>query len=140
MKRHIITLTLLSVLAAPAWGDVVCRTHEIIGFVNFDFNSTSISDVERQKIDYLMAKSDIPYDAQIVLTGHTDAPGGEQYNYQLGLGRALNTAKYMNQYKHEGAPQIVVNSEGEMKLIWWTKKPERINRRVDLKATWVEEK
>jgi outer membrane protein OmpA-like peptidoglycan-associated protein len=56
--------------------------------VNFEFNKSSLNDLGRGRIHQLAALLQQNQHARIVLEGHTDLKGSDDYNLKLGLARA----------------------------------------------------
>jgi outer membrane protein OmpA-like peptidoglycan-associated protein len=56
--------------------------------VNFEFNKSSLNDLGRGRIHQLAALLQANEGARIVLEGHADVKGGDDYNQKLGLSRA----------------------------------------------------
>ena len=99
--------------------------------ITFDFDSSELSDAALEVIEN--ARGAIPEDAVIAITGHTDAVGTPDYNYDLGKRRANAVhAKLIGRAIRD----VVVTSEGESDLLVPTQAKERSNRRVEVEAAW----
>ena len=73
---------------------------EIIEGVNFKVNSVSLSSGSKRLIDELVRKIPNIRNAYFYVAGYTDSRGSAEYNYQLGMRRASNVARYLIESKH----------------------------------------
>ena len=64
-------------------------------FVYFDFNSAELNDESKQVLDSHIKAMQMIEAGQIVLQGHTDKVGGEDFNFDLGKKRALSVFVYL---------------------------------------------
>jgi len=98
----------------------------IESFVNFDFNKYNVKsvNVEESTLNISNAKN-------IIIEGHTDAKGSDEYNFALGLKRANAVKELLS--KNISKEKLSVISYGETAPI---SKKDNENRRVDLKITY----
>lgn len=64
-------------------------------FVYFDFNSSELNEESMQVLDTHLTSMKALKTGQIVLQGHTDQVGGEDFNFDLGKERALSVWVYL---------------------------------------------
>lgn len=103
--------------------------------VLFDKNDETIDGSYKNLLDAL-AKQYKTYGGKILLTGHTDNEGSEDYNEKLSCDRANNVALYL-QSKGVDQKQIEINCKGETMPAYdnTSEKGKILNRRVELKIT-----
>jgi outer membrane protein OmpA-like peptidoglycan-associated protein len=103
--------------------------------VLFDKNEKELDKDYKNLLDALASQYKA-YGGKILLTGHTDNEGGEEFNQELSCGRANNVAAYL-QSKGVDANQIVIDCKGETMPAYDNTKEEGkiLNRRVELKIT-----
>jgi outer membrane protein OmpA-like peptidoglycan-associated protein len=105
----------------------------VIGVVNFDFNKYDLSSDARRILDDVSTSLARPEAANLnlVVTGNTDAIGGESYNNRLGENRAKAVADYLTS-KGVAASRITQRSAGEGNPVASNSNPEgrATNRRV----------
>ena len=64
--------------------------------VQFDFDSAAISSAAREQLDALAEGIKLlPAERLVVIEGHTDARGTEDYNHQLSIRRAAAVKQYL---------------------------------------------
>ena len=80
--------------------------------VLFEFNKAELRPSGRQRLDELAAKANDANVDQIVLTGHADRIGSEQYNQELSEKRAQAVADYL-QSKGVDSGKLQVAGKGE---------------------------
>jgi OmpA-OmpF porin, OOP family len=90
--------------------------------LNFEFDkyqlSNIVNDNELQRLDsYIEQVKETPVREQISLTGHTDAKGSDEYNYQLGQRRAETVQQYMVKKGIPAADILSVRSRGKQEMI-----------------------
>lgn len=90
--------------------------------LNFEFDKyrleNIVNDSELQRLDgYIAQVQDTPVREQISLTGHTDAKGSEEYNYQLGKRRAETVQEYMISKGVPSEDIISVESRGKLDML-----------------------
>lgn len=79
----------------------------------FDFDRAELKEEDRQRLDEALAQlGNLPNDAIIRITGHTDSVGSEQYNRELSMRRARTAQEYL---VSNGIDQqrIVISGMGE---------------------------
>jgi len=105
----------------------------VIGVVNFDFDKYDLSSDARRILDDVATSLARPEAASLnlVVTGNTDAIGGESYNSRLGENRAKAVADYLTG-KGVAASRITQRSAGETNPVAQNTNPEgrATNRRV----------
>ncbi|GAA6194549.1 OmpA family protein [Phaeobacter sp. NW0010-22] len=104
---------------------------QLMGTVNFDFDSDQLDAESRQKILEIAEslKSTESYKPTVIV-GYTDAVGGSSYNDNLGLRRAEAVASAL---RAAGVPVDRVGkteTRGKNELLVSVSTPERLNRRV----------
>lgn len=101
--------------------------------VNFDYNQATLTDAGRAIIDQNAEVLAQWADARIVITGHTDSRGSDQYNMGLSLRRAEAVRDYLIS---KGIPvkRLITRGLGEARPIADNKTDEgrSKNRRVEL--------
>lgn len=125
------------VAAQPVQGEVVPSHDAVAGLerIYFDFDQFTLTDAARatlaQNAKYLMANSNL----QVVVEGHCDERGSDEYNLALGESRALAAKAYLESLG-VSAKRLSVISYGEEKALVagsgedaWSK-----NRRAEFKA------
>ncbi len=90
--------------------------------LNFEFDKyrleNIVNDSELQRLDgYIAQVNDTPVREQISLTGHTDAKGTEEYNYQLGQRRAETVHDYMISKGVPSEDIVSVASRGKLDML-----------------------
>src|SRR5260370_37161568 len=67
--------------------------------VNFDFNSAELTSDAKKELDNVIAVLKDPEvkDADVIVSGHTDAKGSDRYNQKLSERRALSVKQYLGQ-------------------------------------------
>jgi outer membrane protein OmpA-like peptidoglycan-associated protein len=94
--------------------------------VNFDHDSIVLSDEARsaiQVVNLWMAETPT---ASLIISGHTDATGSEEYNEELSKKRALTVALFL------ASDRVYVQWYGETDLLVDSPGRERANRRVEI--------
>ena len=78
----------------------------VIGVVNFDFDRAEISSDARRILDDIASSMSRPEATRLklILTGNTDAIGGESYNNRLSERRAESVRAYLATQGHLGRP------------------------------------
>lgn len=90
--------------------------------LNFEFDKyrleNIVNDSELQRLDdYIAQVKETPVREQISLTGHTDAKGSEEYNYQLGQRRAETVQEYMVSKGVPAEDIVSVESRGKLDML-----------------------
>ncbi len=103
--------------------------------VLFGKNDKKIDDAYKNLLNALATQYK-SYGGKILLTGHTDNEGGEEFNQELSCGRANNVSAYL-QSKGVSANNIIVDCKGETMPAYdnTNEKGKILNRRVELKIT-----
>lgn len=96
--------------------------------VNFAFDSYRLDDEDLLRLA-LFVETQVPEGAVVVVFGHTDAVGTEDYNDALGLNRASVVADELSRL---GVTVLDVVSRGETELLVDTQEANRTNRRVQV--------
>lgn len=110
------------------------------GGILFDFDSSNLRSGARTDLaSFADALSDMP-DANVLVAGHTDSVGDEDYNYDLSLRRAESAVNYLNS---QGLPeehlQMAGLGESEPVATNETEEGRQQNRRVELAVYASEE-
>ena len=99
--------------------------------VLFDFGSSRITDEEYQRIMQVAAEVRSRQAAEVLVTGHADAPGGTAGNLAVSRARAgAVRAAVLDELRRGEAPVFSVTARGEHELAVNTPRVERQNRRV----------
>lgn len=98
--------------------------------VFFNFNSVSVTDANYLRLAAIANALKSNPNVNIVLTGHSDATGAEEYNKTLGQRRADAVAKELTQVFGIDASRIETKSSGESEPL--ANGHNNINRRVDV--------
>jgi outer membrane protein OmpA-like peptidoglycan-associated protein len=102
--------------------------------IQFAFNSDEITSDSRPYIDELgqMLLLKALRDKKVVIEGHTDAIGPQQYNQQLSVKRARAVKQYLfNNYGIDGN-RLVISGKGEYAPLSGQDPSSAINRRVEI--------
>ena len=103
--------------------------------INFEFDSTNILPNSYPLLDsvgQMMNMKEIA-NKRIIIEGHTDAIGNDQYNYSLSQRRAQAIKDYLKTEFNVSAERMVVTGKGEMELYKPNDPNNGINRRVQFK-------
>lgn len=99
--------------------------------MQFDFGSSRITDEEYQRIMEVAAEVRSRAAAEVLVTGHADAPGDTGRNLALSRARAAAVrAAVLDELRRGEAPVFSVTARGEQELAVNTPRVERQNRRV----------
>jgi len=105
----------------------------VIGVVNFDFDKAELSSDARRILDDVSTSLARPEAANLnlIITGNTDAIGGESYNNRLSERRAASVAEYL-QSKGVAASRVTQKAAGETNPVASNTNPEgrATNRRA----------
>lgn len=102
--------------------------------IQFDFNSDAITSASRPYVDELgkMLSRDDLLNEKVVIEGHTDASGSEQYNQHLSMRRAQSIKQYLfNQYGID-RNRMMVSGKGEYSPLSGENPFAAVNRRVEI--------
>jgi outer membrane protein OmpA-like peptidoglycan-associated protein len=94
--------------------------------VNFDHDSIVLSDEARSAIQVVNVWMAETPTASLIISGHTDATGSEEYNEELSKKRALAVALFL------ASDRVYVQWYGETDLLVDSPGRERANRRVEI--------
>ncbi|HKR67192.1 MAG TPA: OmpA family protein [Thermoanaerobaculia bacterium] len=117
-------------VSRPSEGEIDVRlTNDIL----FDYNSSALRPASRTTLDELATNFRQYPDNRIIVEGHTDSTGKEEYNQKLSEQRAANVADYLID-RGVAASSITVYGYGEMRPKSSNDTPEgrQLNRRVEI--------
>ena len=122
---------------APNSGEINVR---LAGDILFDYNSAALRSASRTTLGELATNFSRYPGNRIVVEGHTDAAGSEQYNQRLSEQRAANVADYLID-QGVAAGSIVVYGFGESRPKSTNDTPEgrQQNRRVEIRIQATEQ-
>ena len=102
--------------------------------INFDFNSAAISQNSQSAVQHLgEALSDAQFRGQtFIVSGYTDAIGGEAFNQDLSNRRADTIKKYLVDHYHIAAGDLVTVGYGKTHLKDAANPDSPVNRRVQV--------
>src|ERR1700739_900664 len=105
--------------------------------INFDYNSASISEGSMSAVQHLgEALSDTQLaGTTFVVSGYTDAVGGEEFNQGLSERRADTIKKYLVDNYHIAAGDLITVGYGKTHLANPDKPEDAANRRVKITNT-----
>jgi outer membrane protein OmpA-like peptidoglycan-associated protein len=100
--------------------------------VNFPFNSSELTPDARKALDDVAASLNRPNVAkyEIVISGHTDAVGSDDYNQQLSERRAEAARQYLISRHGISASRLVAKGYGKSQLLLPSEPTSELNRRV----------
>ena len=108
--------------------------------IHFEFDSATLSATEKQKLKHWLGEiKNLPI-KEVTISGHTDAIGDSDYNYQLSLERARSVHEAL-QTLDSNKLQWHINGYGEQRPLTHneTKDARQMNRRVEI-AVDIEER
>ena len=110
-------------------------TGDTVGFdktVHFDFNSYEILSEDTTSLNAVADLLTIFFDARLLLIGHTDDVGSDEYNMDLSRMRARSVANYLNLHGIENE-RIITEGRGKRQPVTHeqTDVARRKNRRVE---------
>jgi len=110
-------------------------TGDTVGFdktVHFDFNSYEILSEDTTSLNAVADLLTIFFDARLLLIGHTDDVGSDEYNMDLSRMRARSVANYLNLHGIENE-RIITEGRGKRQPVTreQTDAARRKNRRVE---------
>ena len=77
-------------------GSTALENSKVVAKVNFDFDSARLKTESKQALlDVIKLTKSMPDEYTVMVTGHTDLVGTEDYNYDLGLERAQTIREFM---------------------------------------------
>jgi outer membrane protein OmpA-like peptidoglycan-associated protein len=113
---------------------IIEENNSISKNIYFQFNNNDLSNISKENLKNIISEIDKPI-KKVVLIGHTDYFGNNKYNYKLGLQRAQNVLKVINE-NNKAAIDTQISSQGELKPIVNCKtcdtKALKKNRRVEI--------
>ena len=113
---------------------------EIIEGVNFAKGSDDLNPAAKRLIDQLVNKlSDIP-NTHFFVAGYTDSSGSAKLNYELGLRRASQVARYLIENDHIDPSHVTTGSHGRADAFASNANPlgRSLNRHVEITAyQWI---
>lgn len=89
------------------------RLGEVIEGINFAVNSDKLNAESKLVIDQLIKKIHDIRNTYFYVAGYTDSKGSAEYNYQLGLRRASNVARYLIESEHIDPSHVTTGSHGK---------------------------
>ncbi|MGN7618538.1 MAG: OmpA family protein [Ehrlichia sp.] len=81
--------------------------------IYFDFGKATIKDSDKAILETLIQKAQKEQDSKIIIVGHTDTRGTEEYNLALGEKRANAVKQFMVEYDQSLEYRITVISKGK---------------------------
>ena len=103
--------------------------------VHFDFDSTTISPSAREQLDALAAGIKLlPPERKVLIEGHTDASGPDDYNQLLSLRRAAVVRQYLVQTHGIAAERLRDTGYGKRQPIDASDPFAAANRRVQFRG------
>jgi outer membrane protein OmpA-like peptidoglycan-associated protein len=102
--------------------------------INFDFDSAELTSDAKRELDKIIAALKDPEvkDAEVIVSGHTDAKGSDEYNQKLSERRALSVKKYLAQNGID-SKRLTASGYGKGKLLLPTEPLDALNRRVEFR-------
>jgi outer membrane protein OmpA-like peptidoglycan-associated protein len=104
--------------------------------VNFAFNSADLTGDAKKELAKIIAVLKDPdvKDADVIVSGHTDAKGSEAYNQKLSERRALSVKQYLAQNGIDNK-RMTATGYGRSKLLLPEEPLNALNRRVEFRNT-----
>jgi OOP family OmpA-OmpF porin len=118
-------------------GPGLARAADSFGFlIQFGYDSTEILPDSRPYLDSVGAMLRLPEarGKKVVIVGHTDARGSEQYNQALSERRAAAVRSYLTREFDVSPSQIEIEGEGEHDPLSDSDPYDAQNRRVEFRA------
>ena len=104
--------------------------------VQFEFDSATISAAAREQLDSLAQGIKLlPAERQVVIEGHTDARGSDDYNEQLSLRRASAVKQYLVQEHGIAAARLHGTGLGKRQPVAEADPYAAANRRVQFRGS-----
>ena len=102
--------------------------------VNFSFDSVELTAEAKKELDTIVhvLKDPKVKDADVIVAGHTDAKGSEQYNQKLSERRALMVKRYLVQNGIENK-RLTATGYGKSRLLLPEQPFNALNRRVEFR-------
>jgi len=112
---------------------VFTLTNADLPIVYFEFDRSDLNQPMRWKLDQLARQLDEDGEKRIVLSGHTDSLGSQNYNSVLSMKRAAATRDYLLSQSVEAERiEIVALGEAQPAASNQTDEGRALNRRVDI--------
>jgi len=103
--------------------------------VQFDFDSASISSSAREQLDALAEGIKLlPPERLVVIEGHTDARGTDEYNHQLSMRRAAAVKQYLVEEHGIAAARLRDTGVGKRQPVPDADPFAAVNRRVQFRG------
>jgi outer membrane protein OmpA-like peptidoglycan-associated protein len=104
--------------------------------VNFSLNSAELTRDAKRELDEVLdvLKDPKVKDANVIISGHTDAQGSAEFNQKLSERRALTVKSYLVQ-KGVDAKRLTATGYGKSKLLLPKDPNNDLNRRVEFRNT-----
>jgi len=107
--------------------------------IHFDFNSAAIRDYTTLN-EFAKALQNKLNNKIILISGHTDSVGSDEFNLNLSLQRAQAVKDFLVQVHHINPSQLQVKGFGKRRLLYLNKRNEleaKMNRRVELETIGI---
>jgi outer membrane protein OmpA-like peptidoglycan-associated protein len=100
----------------------------------FDFDAVAMTQETRHQIDRFVDDMKGANDSLLVVVGHTDSTGSEDYNFELGQKRASSVARYLISRKGMDPLRVTAVSYGASAPLAdnTTREGRRKNRRIEI--------
>lgn len=85
---------------------------EIVEGVNFAIGSDSLNPAAQRLIDELVRNTSGYQDTHFFVAGYTDSSGSAKLNYELGMRRASQVARYLIEHDHIDPSHVTTGSHG----------------------------
>ena len=104
--------------------------------INFEFDSTTILSHSYPLLDSVgqMMNLESTAQKQIIIEGHTDAIGDDEYNLVLSQRRAQAIKSYLEKHFKVAPERMIVSGKGETELYDSNNPKNEINRRVQFRS------
>lgn len=109
--------------------------------IHFDFNSAAIRDYTTLN-EFAKALQNKLSNNIILISGHTDSVGSDEFNLKLSFQRAQAVKNFLVQVHHINSSQLQTQGFGKRKLLYpneRNKKEAQMNRRVELETIGIKE-
>lgn len=109
--------------------------------IHFDFNSAAIRDYTTLN-EFAKALQNKLSNKIILISGHTDSVGSDEFNLNLSLQRAQAVKDFLVQVHHINPSQLQVKGFGKRKLLYPNERNEKeaqMNRRVELQNIGIKQ-
>ena len=116
-----------------------CRQKPKGMLVHFDFNSAAIRDYTTLN-EFAKALQNKLNNKIILISGHTDSVGSDEFNLNLSLQRAQAVKDFLVQVHHINPSQLRTKGFGKRRLLYPNERNEleaKMNRRVELETIGI---